>query len=282
MARTARPRIAYQGVAGAFSEEAALKFAPDAEAVGFPNFEDAFAAAVSGDCQFACLPVENSLAGSINQTYDLLTDSVLHVVGEQIVRVHHNLMVKPGVKLEDVKRVYSHTQALQQCQSYIRKHGFEAVTDFDTAGAAKLLAENGGQGKAAIASKRAAEAYGLEVLAEDIEDLDFNFTRFFVLGADERPKESDANKTSLVLATRHKPGSLVDCLQEFPRNGINMTKLESRPRRDKPWSYLFYVDIEGHIEDDNVATAITALMRKAAFVKFLGSYPAAPSVLEID
>ncbi|HKI59267.1 MAG TPA: ACT domain-containing protein [Trueperaceae bacterium] len=119
------------------------------------------------------------------------------------------------------------------------------------------------------------------MLAEDIEDLDFNFTRFFVLGADERPKESDVSKTSLVLATRHKPGSLVDCLQEFPRNGINMTKLESRPRRDKPWSYLFYVDIEGHIDDHNVATAITALMRKAAFVKFLGSYPAAPDVREI-
>ncbi|HKI59268.1 MAG TPA: prephenate dehydratase domain-containing protein [Trueperaceae bacterium] len=161
MARTARPRIAFQGVAGAFSEEAALMFAPDAEVIGFPSFEEAFAAAVSSDCQFACLPVENSLAGSINQTYDLLTDSVLHVVGEQIVRVHHNLLVRPGVGLEDVKRVYSHTQALQQCQSYIRKHGFEAVTDFDTAGAAKLLAENGGQGKAAIASKRAAEAYGL-------------------------------------------------------------------------------------------------------------------------
>ena len=282
MARSSRPRIAYQGVAGAFSEEAAHMFAPDAEAVGFSSFQEAFAAAVNGDCDYACLPVENSLAGSINQTYDLLTDSVLHVVGEQIVRVHHNLLVKPGVELADVKRVYSHTQALQQCQGYIRKHHFEAVTDFDTAGAAKLLAENGGQGKAAIASKRAAEAYGLEVLAENIEDLDFNYTRFFVLGTDERPKVAEVNKTSLVLATRHKPGSLVDCLQEFPRNGINMTKLESRPRRDKPWSYLFYVDIEGHIEDENVATAITALMRKAAFVKFLGSYPAAPSVVEIE
>ena len=282
MTRESRPRIAFQGVAGAFSEEAALKFAPDAEPVGYPTFQEAFGAAVSGECAFACLPVENSLAGSINQTYDLLTDSVLHVVGEQIVRVHHNLLVKPGVKLEDVKRVYSHTQALQQCQNFIRKHGFEAVTDFDTAGAAKLLAENGGQGKAAIASKRAAEAYGLEVLAEEIEDLDFNYTRFFVLGADERPKESEQNKTSLVLATRHHPGSLVECLQEFPRQGINMTKLESRPRRDKPWSYLFYVDIEGHIEDANVATAITGLMRKAAFVKFLGSYPAAPSVVEIE
>ncbi len=281
MTSSSRPRIAYQGVAGAFSEEAALGFAPDAETVGFGEFEEAFGAAVSGECTHACLPVENSLAGSINQTYDLLTDSVLHVVGEQIVRVHHNLLAKPGVRLEDITRVYSHTQALQQCQHFIRKHGFEAVTDFDTAGAAKLLAENGGEGKAAIASKRAAEAYGLAVLAENIEDLDFNYTRFFILGTDERPRQGDASKTSLVLATRHRPGSLVSCLEEFPSHGINMTKLESRPRRDKPWSYLFYVDIEGHIEDENVAEAITNLMRKAAFVKFLGSYPAAPDVREI-
>ncbi len=281
MARPTGPRIAYQGVSGAFSEEASLMFDPTAEAVGFPSFEQAFEAAVQGTCTHACLPVENSLAGSINQTYDLLTDSVLHVVGEQIVRVHHNLLAKAGTAIEDVERVYSHTQALQQCQGFIRRHGFEAVTDFDTAGAAKLLSENGGKGKAAIASKRAAEAYGLEVLAENIEDLHFNYTRFFVLGADERPRSGDHNKTSLVLATRHRPGDLVACLEEFPKHGINMTKLESRPRRDKPWSYLFYVDIEGHVDDTEVAAAVTGLMRKAAFVKFLGSYPAAPSVREI-
>ncbi|MDF1523096.1 MAG: prephenate dehydratase [Trueperaceae bacterium] len=277
-----RPIVAFQGVAGAFSEQAALQFAPDAEAAGFPTFEEAFDAAVSGRCTHACLPVENSLAGSINQTYDLLTDSVLHVVGEQVVRVHHNLLARPGTRFEEIERVYSHPQALAQCQGYLRKHGFEAVTDFDTAGAAKLIAENGGVGKAALASKRAAAAYGLEVLAENVEDLDFNFTRFFVLGADPAPRGPEPQKTSLVLATRHRPGDLVDCLVEFPKHGINMTKLESRPRRDKPWSYLFYVDLEGHVEDANVAAALTGLMRKAAFVKFLGSYPAAPSLVELD
>jgi prephenate dehydratase len=280
-ATTSRVRVAYQGVAGAFSEQAALDFAPDGEAVGFPTFEDAFRAAVKGTCSHACLPVENSLAGSINQTYDLLTDSVLHVVGEEVVRVHHNLLVRPGTRLEDVRRVYSHTQALQQCQQFIRKHRFEAVTDFDTAGAAKLLAENGGEGKAAIASKRAAEAYGLEVLAENIEDLDFNYTRFFILGSEAAPLTEGPHKTSLVLATRHRPGDLVDCLVEFPQHGINMTKLESRPRRDKPWSYLFYIDIEGHADEPHVAKALGGLMRKAAFVKFLGSYPAAPSIVEL-
>lgn len=279
---TTGARIAYQGVAGAFSETAALQFAPDGQAVGYPSFEEAFRAAVRGECRFACLPVENSLAGSINQTYDLLTDSVLHVCGEQVVRVHHNLLVRPGTKMADIKRVYSHTQALQQCANFIRKHGFEAVTDFDTAGAAKLLAENGGEGKAAIASKRAAEAYGLEVLAEHIEDMPFNYTRFFVLGQDEAARTERPQKTSLVLATKHRPGDLVACLEEFPAHGINMTKLESRPRRDKPWSYLFYIDIEGHIDDANVAAALTGLMRKAAFVKYLGSYPAAPAIVELE
>ena len=279
---SAEIRIAYQGISGAFSETAALQFRPTGEAVGYPSFEDAFRAAVRGECRYACLPVENSLAGSINQTYDLLTDSVLHVVGEQVVRVHHNLLAKPGVRLSDIRRVYSHTQALQQCAGFIRRHGFEAVTDFDTAGAAKILAENGGEGKAAIASKRAAEAYGLDVLAEHIEDMPFNYTRFFVLGQDEAERVDGPHKSSLVLATKHRPGDLVACLEEFPNNGINMTKLESRPRRDKPWSYLFYIDIEGHIDDANVAAALTGLMRKAAFVKFLGSYPAAPSIVDVE
>jgi len=278
------PRVAFQGEAGAFSEEAALAFAPEGEAVGYPSFEEAFEATVRGECDYACLPVENSLAGSINQTYDLLTDSVLLVVAERVVRVHHNLLVPPGTRLEDVRRVYSHPQALQQCQRFLRQHGFEAVADYDTAGAAKLLLERAKRepGSAAIASRRAAETYGLEIVAERIEDLKFNFTRFFVLGHRERPPEPGRqHKTSLMLATHHRPGDLVACLQVFSEHGINMTKLESRPRRDKPWSYLFYVDIEGHVADPNVAAALTGLMRRAAFVKYLGSYPAAEPV-EID
>ena len=270
------PRVAYQGIAGANSEQAVLQFDGAAQPLGYHSFAEAFAATVSGECEYACLAVENSLAGSINQTYDLLTDSVLHVVGEQVVRVHHCLMVQPGTRLSDIRRVFSHPQALAQCQAFLTKHGFEAVTDFDTAGAAKLLAEKGGEGRAAIATRRAAEMYDLEVLAENIEDMDFNYTRFFIMGTDEVERSGDRHKTSLVLATRHTPGSLVRCLEEFPKYDINITKLESRPRRDKPWSYLFYVDIEGHIEDDHVASAMTGLMRKAAFVKFLGSYPAAP------
>ena len=283
---TQAPRIAFQGVSGAFSQQAALQFLPEAATVGFSTFFEGFQAAVLGECHYACLPVENSLAGSINQTYDLLTDSVLHVIGEQIVRVEHTLLAPPGTTLKDVKRVYSHTQALEQCRGYLAKHGFEAVTDFDTAGAAKLLSErvaaDTAEGHAAIASRRSAEIYGLEVLAENIEDMDFNYTRFFILGPDEVHKNGGPHKSSLVIATRHRPGDLVRCLELFPQNGINMTKLESRPRRDKPWSYLFYLDIEGHIEDERVQEAMTGLMRRAAFVKFLGSYPAAPTIAELS
>jgi len=275
-------RISYQGVTGAFSEQAAKQFCAGSETVGFSTFEEAFEATARGDCSYACLPVENSIAGSINQTYDLLTDSVLHVVGEQIVRVHHNLLAKPGVTLDSLQKVYSHPQALAQCQEFIRKHGLEAITDFDTAGAAKNLAKKGGEGRSAIASKGAAETYGLEILAERIEDRTFNYTRFFILGPDEAPKSEGLNKTSFVLATRHKPGSLVACLEEFPKHGINMTKLESRPRRDRPWSYLFYIDVEGHLEDENLSAAMNGLMRKAAFVKYLGSYLAAPALVDLD
>ncbi len=273
-------KVAYQGVPGAFSEVAALQFAPAGEAIGFPTFEEAFEAAQNGECDFACLPVENSVAGSINQTYDLLTDSVLHVVGEQVVRVNHSLLVRPGTGLEDIREVYSHPQALSQCQRFIRAHGFKAISDFDTAGSAQLLAKNGGDGRAAIASPRAAQLYGLEILRSNIEDFDFNYTRFFILGADEAGSDGGPHKSSLIIATRHRPGDLVNCLQEFPKNGINITKLESRPRRDKPWSYLFYIDIEGHVGDENVSQALTGLMRKAAFVKFLGSYPAAPAIVD--
>jgi prephenate dehydratase len=286
LVNTTRPKIAYQGVAGANSEQASLQFHPDSEPIGYHTFQQAFQAALKGECDYACLPVENSLAGSINQTYDLLSDSTLHVIGEQIVHVHHNLMVKPGVKLSEVKRVYSHPQALAQCQAFIEKHKLEAVTDFDTAGAAKILSDldissQGGEGRAAIATKRAAEIYGLEILAEHIEDEDFNYTRFFILGQDEAQKnEEGKQKSSLMLATRHRPGDLLACLEEFRNNSVNITKLESRPRRDKPWSYLFYVDVEGHIEDDNMQKAMAGLMRKAAFVKFLGSYTAAPTVIE--
>ncbi len=270
-------RVAYQGIPGAYSEQASLQFDSKCEPVGYSSFKTAFEAILTGECDYACLAIENSLAGSINETYDLLTDSTLHVVAEQIVHVHHNLMAQKGVLMEDVKRVHSHYQALAQCQGFIAEHDFEVITEFDTAGAAKIIAEKDTKIEAAIASDLAAEIYDLNILARHIEDEKFNYTRFFILGEGEANyTEGVKHKSSLILATRHHPGALVDCLELFRDYKINMTKLESRPRRDKPWSYLFYIDIEGHIDDDNISVALTKLMRRAAFIKFLGSYPAAP------
>jgi prephenate dehydratase len=206
---------------------------------------------------------------------------VLHVVGEQVVRVHHNLLARPGTRIEDVRRVYSHPQALAQCQAFLRKHRFEAVTDFDTAGAAKLLAENGGEGKAALASKRAAEAYGLEVLAENVEDLAFNYTRFFVLGADAAPRPTAAEDQP---GARHappprRPRRLPGRVPQA-RHQHDEARVAPAPRQAVELPLLHRH--RGPRRGPHVAGALTGLMRKAAFVKFLGSYPAAPALVELD
>ncbi len=269
-------KVAYQGTAGAFSEEAALTVTSGAEPVGLPTFHEVFEAVTSGAATCGVVPVENAVAGSINQTYDLLLESDLHVVGEVYLRVRHNLLAPPETRLEDVRKVISHPQALSQCDGFLARHKLEAVPVYDTAGAAKQLAERPEPGLAAIASRRAAEVYGLEVLAEGIEDFDFNYTRFFVIAREERPRTEGPYKTSVVFGVRHKPGGLLSALEAFARSRVNLTKLESRPRRDRAWSYVFYLDFEGHVEDPEPAEALVTLLRRAAFVKVLGSYPAAP------
>jgi len=268
-------RAAYQGTAGAFSEEAALTVAPDHEPLGLPTFHEVFEAVTERRADIGVVPVENAVAGSINQTYDLLLDSDLHVVGEAYLRVRHNLLAPPGVRLEDIERVISHPQALSQCDGFLARHKLEAIPVYDTAGAAKQLAENPEPGLAAIASRRAAEVYGLEVLAENIEDFDFNYTRFFVIAPEEEERKDLPYKTSIVFGVRHKPGGLLSALEGFAAENVNLTKLESRPRRDRAWSYVFYLDFEGHVEDPGPARAMMTLLRRAAFVKVLGSYPAA-------
>ena len=269
-------KIAYQGLEGAFSEEAALRFAPEARPVGHPTFHQVFQAVQSGEAELGIVPVENAVAGSINQTYDLLLESDLHVVGEVIVHVRHCLLAPRGVALEELREVVSHPQALAQCDGFLAEHGLKGIPVFDTAGAARELAENPLPGRAAIASERAAARYGLEVLKCGIEDFKFNYTRFFVLSREERPWDPEARyKTSVVFAVRHRPGGLYDAIGAFAENGVNLTKIESRPRKDRPWSYVFYLDFEGHPEDPAPARALLALLRRAAFVKVLGAYPAA-------
>ncbi len=270
-----RLRIAFQGTEGAYSEEALLRVFPEATPLGFPTFHQVFAAVEKGEAELGVVPVENTTAGSINQTYDLLLESDLHVIGEIIHRVEHCLLAPKGVGLKELKAVKSHPQALAQCDGFLARMGLTPIPVFDTAGAAKALAENPEPGVGAIASRRAGELYGLEVLAEGIEDYPHNYTRFFIIGREEAPRGEGPYKTSIVFAVRHRPGGLLEALQVFAEAGVNLTKLESRPRRDKPFSYLFYLDLEGHVEDPGPAQALLTLLRRVAFLKVLGSYPAA-------
>ncbi len=194
------------------------------------------------------MPVENSAAGSINKAYDLLLDHDLRVHGEILLRIRHNLLTTPG-QAAHIREVRSHFQALAQCEDFLNRSGYTAVPWYDTAGSAKDLAENPAEGVAVIASKLAAETYGLEIVQEGIEDLRHNYTRFFVVGKGEAKKVPGC-KTSLVFAVPNTPGSLYRSLGEFAERGVNLTKLESRPRRNRPWQYVFYVDFEGHWQEE--------------------------------
>ncbi|MEZ4863976.1 MAG: prephenate dehydratase [Caldilineaceae bacterium] len=271
--------VAFQGEHGAYSEEAVRQhFGPDVTTLPCHAFEHIFDAVESGEADFGAAPVENSTAGSINKSYDLLLEHDLRVHGEIMLRVRHCLLTTPG-NAGKIKEVRSHPQALAQCESYLNRNGYTAVTWYDTAGSAKDLAAKPEEGIAVIASRLAAETYGLEVVEAGIEDIQHNYTRFFVIGKGEAVR-ADRCKTSLVFAVPNTPGSLYGALEEFARRKINLTKLESRPRRtaprrSQPWQYVFYVDFDGHWQDKDAGEALVYLLNRAAFVKLLGSYPAA-------
>jgi len=275
-------RVAFQGIPGAYSEEAIHQFfGPDVDVLPCQTFAQIFEAVERQEADRGMLPVENAIAGSIPQAYELLLEHDLRVQAEVILKIRHMLMAPPGTKMSDLKRARSHPQALEQCRQYLLRHGLEPVPAFDTAGSARDLAANPEPGTAAIASELAAQLYGLEILDRDIADLPFNYTRFFVIGTEDPPR-AQRNKTSLIFAVRHTPGALYQCLQEFAVRHINLTKIESRPRRNQPWQYLFYLDFEGHWQDPPCEAALLGLLRKASFVKMLGSYPAATTPIHTD
>jgi prephenate dehydratase len=269
--------IAFQGEDGAYSQEAIFEtFGAETQTLACHAFSDIFHAVESGRVDLGMLPIENSTAGAINQSYDLLLDYDLKITREVIFRVRHALMVPAGVALEDIKHVYSHPQALAQCEHFIADHHWEPIVAYDTAGAAKELAASPQKDAGAIASETAARRYGLQILARGVEDLTNNYTRFFVIGHSELPRE-EKSKTSVVLATRHTPGALYECLGAFASRGINLAKLESRPDRRRAWHYVFYLDFEGHWDDAPCRDALIDLLTKSSFLKVLGSYPAAKS-----
>lgn len=267
--------VAFQGEHGAYSEQAVRQhFGQTAETLPCHSFLEIFQAIQEGQATHGMLAVENSLAGTVIPAYDLLVDHDLHVQAEVIVRVEHCLMANPGTPLSAIRRAMSHYQALGQCEQTLRRMGIEAVTYYDTAGAARDLAANPDPETAAIASALAAETYKLDILVHNLEDLDFNYTRFFVLGH-EVPARQDPSKTSIILTTRHIPGALAQVLAELAERNINLTKIESRPRRNRPWHYLFYIDFEGHEDDPDVQGALLGILKHASFLKVLGSYPTA-------
>ena len=275
-------RVAFQGVAGAYSEEAVRQyFGPTVESVPCRTLDELFPLVENGEANFAMLPVENAVAGSVTGAYELLLERDLRINAEVILHVHHMLMAAPGTKREAIKRVRSHPQALAQCQQYLTRYGLAGEPALDTAGSARDLAANSEPDVAVIASALAAELYGLEILDYAIEDYRFNYTRFFVMGLEDPPR-AQRPKTSIVFSTRHSPGALYKSMGEFAVRGINLTKIESRPRLNQPWRYTFYLDFEGHCQDVACEAALMGLLRHSSFVKLLGSYPAATTPVVED
>jgi len=267
--------VAFQGEIGAYSEEVAFNFfGSSVQVKPCESLEDVFRAVEQGETQFGIIPIENSLEGSISQAYDLLLDSVLMVSGEIELRVGHCLIANPGTRLDLIKKVYSHPQALGQCKAFLKQLGCEVIPTYDTAGSVKMIKEKGITDGGAIASPRAAEIYGMEILSREIEDNPINFTRFFILAKQDSPPSGD-DKTSVVFSVRHRPGALHEFLKELADRNINLTKIESRPTRQKPWEYNFYLDFEGHREDKAPRGALEHLRDSSIFVKVLGSYPKA-------
>lgn len=269
-------RIAFQGIRGAYSEAALLAcFGPSTDAVGFPLSEQVFDAVEAGQVDGGFVPVENSIAGPVGVNNDLLLERSVFATAEFYLPIEHCLLGRRGDRLEDVKTVCSHPVALAQCRDFINGHGMRAVPEYDTAGAAEIVAKRQAPGEAAIASKRCADVYGLTLLAERVQSVPNNITRFLAFRRGG-PQESPAGgKTSLAFYVHDHPGALLDCLKKFAEHEINLTRLESRPVPANPFEYVFFVDLLGGHDEGAVKAAILELRTAARQVKIIGSYPIA-------
>ncbi|MEM4573249.1 MAG: prephenate dehydratase [Candidatus Caldarchaeum sp.] len=268
-------KVAFQGEKGAYSEEAVFSyFGENTETVPCKTIREVFKNVEAKVVDHGVVPVENSIEGSVFETYDMFLSSSVKTTGEIILRIKHCLIALPETSIDDIQIVYSHPQALAQCRGYLTSLGVAVDLTYDTAGSVKMIKEKGLKHAAAVASERAAAIYGMKVLAKGIEDYGHNYTRFLVISWKETSPHPNS-KTSIIFSTAHKPGALYNALGAFARNGINLTKIESRPTRQRPWEYYFFVDFEGHLEEDKVKTALTELASQTTFVKILGSYPKA-------
>jgi prephenate dehydratase len=279
----ATARIAFQGERGAFSEEAALKLlGADITLVPCPTFDATFSAIRNQVADFVLAPMENSLAGSVHRSFDLLVESSLHIVGEVIIPIVHNLIGAPGATLEQIASVESHPVALAQCEQFFIAHPrMKRVATEDTAGSVREVMRANDATRAAIASRRAAELHGAVILQEHLEDDRENYTRFFLLAPsasqsqDLAASAATADKISLVFQLAHKPGALHHALEPFARCNINMMKIESRPVHGRPWQYRFYLDLQAAASDPEFTAALGELAQQAVELKVLGSYKSA-------
>lgn len=265
-------RVAFQGERGAYSEEAAAALFGSVEAVPCATLRDVFEAVSAERADRGVVPVENSQAGSINETYDLLLAHRLFIIAELDLRIRHHLLALPGQTLESIRQVYSHPQALAQCEEFLRRYDLEPIAASDTAGSARFVAAQRLKAVGAIAGRRAAEIYHLSTLAEGIETNPYNYTKFLGLSTTSGPQVPGC-KTSVVFTTKNVPGALHRALGAFATRSLNLTKLESRPRRAVPWEYVFYVDFDGHQNDPEAADALRELAEVTTLLRVLGSYP---------
>ncbi|NLG51131.1 MAG: prephenate dehydratase [Chloroflexi bacterium] len=274
-----RPRVAFQGERGAYSEQAALSLlGREIELVPFSTFDAVFDEVQQGACDYGVVPVENSLAGSIHRNYDLLLRHDLYINAEYNLRVSHCLIVHPGVELSEIRRVYSHPQALAQCEHALRELGdVEVIVAQDTAGSVRLIKEQGWRDAAAIAGETAAAHYGMSILRCHLEDEKANYTRFLLLSRQATTPDGQS-KTSLAFAGKNQPGLLFRCLSAFALRDIDLTKIESRPLRGVPWEYVFYLDFVGSMAEARCQRAVDQLREMATFVRVFGSYARARAV----
>ena len=273
--------IAYAGEPGAFAEDAVLAAFGDVPRVSLGGFRDVFEIVATSGASAGVVPIENVINGTVRENYDLLLEHDLRIVGEVVVPVRLCLAVLPGQQLDDIERVYSHIQALGQAEVFLRARPWQLLTTYNTAGAGKAIADRSERGAAAVLSPRAAGLVGLEILADEIGDLPGNRTRFVVLARPDgvRPPldfEPDAGRrTTLVIAVRNEPGTLLHVLRVFAGHHLNMSKIESRPSRERAWEYVFWVDLDADDSDPATQAALNALVPVTTMVRVLGSYPKA-------
>lgn len=272
-------RVAFQGERGAFSEDAAIKLlGAEASLVPLPTFEAAFSSIAQHNADYVLVPIENSLAGPVQRSLDLLVESDLTIVGEVIIRVQHNLIGPPGSTFDDVTVVESHPVALAQCEGFFSSRpSLKRIATDDTAGSVREIVQAGDRKRAAIAGKRASQIYGGQILRENLEDDPENYTRFVLLAPATEATPGRADKISLVFRLAHVPGALFYALEPFARRQINLMKVESRPVRGLPWQYRFYLDLQASAIDPEVQSALDELIKLAVEVRILGSYISAKS-----